>query len=179
MQPSLVLLTAFLATIIFGGTCAYFGVQRGFDPIAIAFVIATNFAFLWWGLTRLVLRKPRLGGRIRRAIWLATAMKALGALGPCLFIDVAFGAGVVELVGHVDPTLGPPPSDFARTLLIGTAQACFMWAQFAILVVLSFLCVRAPQGETGLCTNCGYNLTGNESGRCPECGTPTGSSLNP
>lgn len=24
-----------------------------------------------------------------------------------------------------------------------------------------------------MCANCGYNLTGNESGICPECGTPT------
>jgi hypothetical protein len=28
---------------------------------------------------------------------------------------------------------------------------------------------RFPPGH---CQNCGYNLTGNVSGRCPECGTP-------
>ena len=26
----------------------------------------------------------------------------------------------------------------------------------------------------GLCPSCGYNLTGNISGSCPECGAPTG-----
>ncbi|GJM25902.1 MAG: hypothetical protein DHS20C16_23170 [Phycisphaerae bacterium] len=26
-----------------------------------------------------------------------------------------------------------------------------------------------PEGQ---CLNCGYNLTGNASGTCPECGTP-------
>ncbi len=26
------------------------------------------------------------------------------------------------------------------------------------------------RAEQGLCTMCGYDLTGNESGRCPECG---------
>lgn len=26
--------------------------------------------------------------------------------------------------------------------------------------------------ETGRCATCGYNLTGNASGVCPECGTP-------
>jgi hypothetical protein len=29
---------------------------------------------------------------------------------------------------------------------------------------------QAP--EAPRCVNCGYNLTGNVSGRCPECGTP-------
>jgi len=28
--------------------------------------------------------------------------------------------------------------------------------------------------EHGLCVNCTYDLTGNESGVCPECGTPVG-----
>lgn len=27
-------------------------------------------------------------------------------------------------------------------------------------------------GSDSLCRQCGYDLTGNESGRCPECGTP-------
>ncbi len=32
---------------------------------------------------------------------------------------------------------------------------------------------RLPFDQRGLlCMNCGYNLTGNTSGRCPECGTP-------
>jgi hypothetical protein len=30
---------------------------------------------------------------------------------------------------------------------------------------------RCKQGQ---CLVCGYNLTGNVSGRCPECGTPCG-----
>lgn len=30
-----------------------------------------------------------------------------------------------------------------------------------------------PQDEhAGLCSNCGYDLTGNVSGKCPECGLP-------
>jgi hypothetical protein len=29
------------------------------------------------------------------------------------------------------------------------------------------------QAEQGLCFNCSYNLAGNTSGVCPECGTPT------
>jgi hypothetical protein len=29
---------------------------------------------------------------------------------------------------------------------------------------------RAERGRRGLCVWCGYDLTGNESGVCPECG---------
>ena len=31
---------------------------------------------------------------------------------------------------------------------------------------------REKRRVKGLCEHCGYNLTGNTSGTCPECGTP-------
>ena len=31
---------------------------------------------------------------------------------------------------------------------------------------------RRHRVRRGVCVNCGYNLTGNTSGVCPECGTP-------
>lgn len=31
---------------------------------------------------------------------------------------------------------------------------------------------RQERGARGLCPSCGYDLTGNTSGTCPECGTP-------
>ena len=31
---------------------------------------------------------------------------------------------------------------------------------------------QADRLQKGLCIKCGYNLTGNTSGVCPECGTP-------
>jgi|GEM_PF-5022504 len=41
------------------------------------------------------------------------------------------------------------------------------------LLVLARLMVRGwPSRAPGLCVSCGYDLTGNTSGRCPECGTP-------
>lgn len=45
---------------------------------------------------------------------------------------------------------------------------------FAAYPLLAF--TRGPlrhhhRRRRGLCPQCGYNLTGNESGRCPECGT--------
>lgn len=32
---------------------------------------------------------------------------------------------------------------------------------------------RSYRRRTGCCLHCGYNLTGNVTGRCPECGAPT------
>jgi hypothetical protein len=40
----------------------------------------------------------------------------------------------------------------------------FGWSERAIL----------DSFARAFCRNCGYNLTGNVSGRCPECGTPVG-----
>jgi hypothetical protein len=34
--------------------------------------------------------------------------------------------------------------------------------------------IRRRRWRRGLCLHCGYNLTGNTSGRCPECGTAIG-----
>ncbi|MFI5378483.1 MAG: hypothetical protein ACHRHE_04240 [Tepidisphaerales bacterium] len=34
------------------------------------------------------------------------------------------------------------------------------------------ICYRTPSRPVGICEKCGYNLTGNVSGICPECGTP-------
>ena len=41
---------------------------------------------------------------------------------------------------------------------------------FVVGVVVNHLRGRHPPGH---CQQCGYNLTGNVSGKCPECGKPT------
>jgi hypothetical protein len=38
--------------------------------------------------------------------------------------------------------------------------------------VLCLAIVSAPRYSPGHCQSCDYNLTGNVSGICPECGTP-------
>jgi hypothetical protein len=48
-------------------------------------------------------------------------------------------------------------------------------ATFALLpVIWLFVRLTARQRNSGNpnCPTCGYNLTGNLSGTCPECGTP-------
>ncbi len=45
---------------------------------------------------------------------------------------------------------------------------------FAIYPAIAVLCRRIRgrlSSDPSLCSQCGYNLTGNQSGTCPECGT--------
>lgn len=52
-----------------------------------------------------------------------------------------------------------------------------IWLPFLIIAVpTAFLWHhdRRRKFKPGRCQNCGYNLTGNISGVCPECGMPTG-----
>lgn len=51
------------------------------------------------------------------------------------------------------------------------------WSVYAVFAAyLTFAFIRGPvrrwrRRRKGLCVNCAYNLTGNVSGICPECGT--------
>jgi len=54
-----------------------------------------------------------------------------------------------------------------------------LWCPLLLLTVYpSIAFIRGPlrryrrRRKRGLCVRCGYNLTGNVSGVCPECGTP-------
>lgn len=49
-----------------------------------------------------------------------------------------------------------------------------LWIPLIVGATLIFLpCVARTKGGLGGCHNCGYDLTGNVSGKCPECGQAT------
>ena len=49
-----------------------------------------------------------------------------------------------------------------------------LWIPFlAVAIPTTFLFWRDRRHRFGCCQHCGYNLTGNTSGNCPECGTNT------
>ncbi len=49
-----------------------------------------------------------------------------------------------------------------------------LWIPLALFALPSaYLWYRDRRPPAGHCQACGYNLTGNESGTCPECGEPT------
>jgi hypothetical protein len=77
-------------------------------------------------------------------------------------------------------TLGPFGFSFEREKQQGTSSLRLVIPFWAIVVLTSLAPIcwllkwrrdRSHFGA-GRCTSCGYNLTGNTSGICPECGTP-------
>lgn len=80
-----------------------------------------------------------------------------------------------------DPTLkGPEPDPAIRVrwdglilnpLLVGSAAFTAVAGPY----LLSGGIRRYRRRRRGRCEHCGYDLTGNVSGRCPECGTPIAS----
>ena len=81
-------------------------------------------------------------------------------------------------VRHEEQLLRSNPR--ASVLVIGWGVLA---ANTAVLVLLAGVCfylrnrrqlgIARPRRTAGLCVKCGYNLTGNVSGVCPECGEPT------
>jgi len=62
----------------------------------------------------------------------------------------------------------PPFLDSVRTL-----SQLGAFAGPTAIVAATVLFRPPPAPKSGCCSRCGYNLTGNISGICPECGTPT------
>jgi hypothetical protein len=51
---------------------------------------------------------------------------------------------------------------------------CVLFSIYPALASIAGLLRCRRRRRRNLCTGCGYNLTGNVSGRCPECGTAIG-----
>ncbi len=66
----------------------------------------------------------------------------------------------------------PPPSPAWRTTL--SSISCPLWILEAAALGLCILFLRISRRRipAGNCKTCAYDLTGNISGKCPECGTP-------
>ena len=91
-------------------------------------------------------------------LWRKDVVRTAGALTMVL-VPVSVGAVVAVAKGGL--------------LGIAVAPLAFPIALYASCAVLKdHLPNVLSDGSHPLCEKCGYDLTGNESGRCPECGTP-------
>jgi hypothetical protein len=103
----------------------------------------------------------------------------VASYGVLICVTAAFGSARAELllltpvwapVAVWDVTFGrSPPAWGTLALVDGSYAACFAatvaWRRLARRGSL-----RARRRRMGLCSECGYDLTGNRSGTCPECG---------
>ncbi len=64
------------------------------------------------------------------------------------------------------------PRMFANAPLLTAILFAVSFISTAVLVL--WLTTPSSQHPNGRCIRCRYDLTGNLSGVCPECGTPTG-----
>ena len=70
-----------------------------------------------------------------------------------------------------------PASRYSTLAIQTTSIGLPLWAIFLPSLFLPLLIVaRGPlrryrRKQEGRCTSCGYDLTGNTTGHCPECGT--------
>lgn len=63
-----------------------------------------------------------------------------------------------------------PSRDVSR---VGVETVLPLWLPFLLAAIpTAFLLLRDRHRQLNHCRSCGYNLTGNVSGVCPECGTP-------
>jgi hypothetical protein len=114
----------------------------------------------------------------------ATLAPGLSRAGFSIWNHAASRAYVISL----KPSVSFPAHRPSYGLVLPSIQTATRMAQTEFSVTIRMplwlftLAAGAPTGilfwrdrrpPPGHCRNCGYNLTGNVSGRCPECGTPT------
>jgi hypothetical protein len=80
------------------------------------------------------------------------------------------------VLSSVKAFLDPYEARYSLPVVLSTAPLGAVWAALAWCVIPRRW--RRPRSHSPQCDKCGYNLTGNVSGVCPECGTavPAGAS---
>ncbi len=87
-----------------------------------------------------------------------------------LLVSVIMFFFVTPPVGIVtDTVLSEIPHPASSWIIV-----CFPIVYGLLVGYVSYIaCVTRPAMDDGIfCVKCGYDLTGNVSGRCPECGRP-------
>ncbi len=139
------------------------GARAAQRQAANEFYSAARFGHLRWALRhcrRELLRWLVIGG-----IGGICSLTAL-LLAPFLLRSIfhAVGPGL-----PLAAELAAENAGLQQRLLAGGA----LWQLAPLFFVLRAVCLSWRQCQTrSFCRRCGYNLHGNVSGRCPECGTP-------
>lgn len=115
-----------------------------------------------------------LGSAVRRGS--RRAMKWAVAL-VVYYLVLSTALWLTVLTGHVGTLRigGGSVSKEEVPWLMASMVAVFLWSLVNGLFLRQALHEekREMRRRSGLCVTCGYDLTGNTTGRCPECGTPS------
>lgn len=140
-------------------------------PSALLGILA---ALLWRAETRrrhFAQAKCRKGVRERFGPALSGTLSAILFLAALVLFPVVYDQINRSAGGFIDD-LGQEIMRTHETLWLSV----FMFIWFSLAFAAAIPAFRIARWKTcyipeGLCLNCGYNLTGNTSGICPECGT--------
>ena len=97
------------------------------------------------------LRKCKRAALKRPRVWFNSGLYFLVATPATIYIGI-----------HVDET--------TRNLIAGIYSVSILMLPQMLMVPIVIRCIREKVG--GVCLDCGYDLTANTSGTCPECGSP-------
>jgi hypothetical protein len=92
-----------------------------------------------------------------RRLWITTAIVAVIVLAVGISVGLSFSWDLTIT------RYGIPVAELLLSLLFAPILPLMVWVLVRV--------VRDRHPEAGHCSECGYNHTGNVTGRCPECGT--------
>jgi hypothetical protein len=111
----------------------------------------------------------KVGGVVAAMAWLVTLAGAYRE--PLLRRTLAPAALACALTAAAAWTLEPPPAQRGPGFRVPAGP--YAGATLVLLTLPALWLARRPGVPAGHCRHCGYDLTGNQSGVCPECGNPT------
>ena len=87
-------------------------------------------------------------------------------------VSIAAWAGVIAgYAGGAAIILRLAPQSDHAIVLLGALGSLSSIPCVIVACLTAWLCQSSTPKQENACQKCGYNLTGNVSGRCPECGT--------
>lgn len=163
-----------------------------FAGVVLACAIANDrFEFLWlkspndgavhrWGRTCIYIWSLLC---IAAGLWCVACKRPPprdAAIWPIALPPVLVGLlQAVSMVWEITAARGTPALRFTRSLPIDSLDLLLVLTPFGIGALTGVVLYagawswrRQGRPKAGMCAKCGYNLFGNTSGICPECGRP-------
>ena len=156
--------------------------SMNFFPAIIAGIVCFVLAYAFVGAHPRVHRwtqRPDIHLTLRIGYLSRMAVSVIVPVGMAIDVYPGVIAGMV-----VSNTFGGDGNDFLGVFLITVVHGALLNVMLAlymglVLIWVRRFWVRPDMRDLTMCSNCLYDLTGNTSGKCPECGAETGAGKCP